>query len=66
LSLPFLVRDQEIYVSVSIGIVSSETGYTRADQVLRAADLAMYRAKRSARTATKFTFRACTAARSVV
>ena len=45
LSLPFLVRDQEIYVSVSIGIVSSETGYTRADQVLRAADLAMYRAK---------------------
>lgn len=45
LSLPFLIRDQEIYASVSIGIVSSETGYTRADQVLRDADLAMYRAK---------------------
>lgn len=47
LALPFLLEEQEIYVSASVGIVSSATGYTSADAVLRDADLAMYRAKAS-------------------
>jgi len=45
LALPFLIRDQEIYVSASIGIVFSDVGHTLADEVLRDADLALYRAK---------------------
>lgn len=45
LAEPFLLEKQEIYVSASIGIASSTTGYTSADAVLRDADLAMYRAK---------------------
>jgi diguanylate cyclase (GGDEF)-like protein len=47
LSPPFLIEGQEVYVSASIGIASSATGYTSADAVLRDADLAMYRAKAS-------------------
>lgn len=45
MALPFLIRDQEIYASASIGIVFSEGTHTLADEVLRDADLAMYRAK---------------------
>jgi len=45
LALPFLVRDQEIYASASVGIVFSDVGHTQADEVLRDADLALYRAK---------------------
>jgi len=45
LALPFLIRDQEIYASASIGIVFSDVGHTLADEVLRDADLALYRAK---------------------
>lgn len=43
--LPFLIRDQEIYVGVSIGIALGDLGYTLADEVLRDSDLAMCRAK---------------------
>jgi diguanylate cyclase (GGDEF)-like protein/PAS domain S-box-containing protein len=39
------LTDQDIYVSTSIGIVISATGYNRAEDVLRDADIAMYRAK---------------------
>ena len=45
MALPFLIRDQEIYASASSGIVFSDSGHTLADEVLRDADLAMYRAK---------------------
>jgi diguanylate cyclase (GGDEF)-like protein len=45
LALPFTVDGHELYVSASIGIAWSATGYTTADEVLHDADLAMYRAK---------------------
>jgi diguanylate cyclase (GGDEF)-like protein len=40
---PFLVREKEVFLSGSIGIA---TGSRRADDLLRDADLAMYRSKR--------------------
>jgi diguanylate cyclase (GGDEF)-like protein len=45
LSRPFHIGGHEIVVTASIGIASSETGYQSADDVLRDADTAMYRAK---------------------
>lgn len=42
---PFVVVSQDIYVSASIGIAFSGTGYESADDMLRDANLAMYRAK---------------------
>lgn len=45
LEAPFSIDDHEVYASASIGIASSASGYTSADEALRDADLAMYRAK---------------------
>ncbi|KJH73219.1 diguanylate phosphodiesterase [Aliterella atlantica CENA595] len=45
LSLPFALDANEIYTSASIGITLSTTGYDCAEEVLRDADIAMYRAK---------------------
>src|SRR5207245_4806938 len=45
LAVPFAVAGQEVFVSASIGIASSVTGYTVAQDILRDADIAMYRAK---------------------
>jgi predicted signal transduction protein with EAL and GGDEF domain len=45
LRLPFVLQGQEVYIEASIGIALSATGYNAADEVLRDADLAMYRAK---------------------
>jgi predicted signal transduction protein with EAL and GGDEF domain len=45
LALPFVVAGQEIFVSASIGIAPSVTGYAVAQDILRDADIAMYRAK---------------------
>jgi len=42
---PFLVVAQDIYVSASIGIAFSGSEYASADDMLRDANLAMYRAK---------------------
>ncbi len=42
---PFKLGPHELYISASIGIVSSSVGYTEAEEVLRDADIAMYRAK---------------------
>jgi len=42
---PFVVVTQDIYVSASIGIAFSGSEYASADDVLRDANLAMYRAK---------------------
>jgi diguanylate cyclase (GGDEF)-like protein/PAS domain S-box-containing protein len=45
LRVPFLVGDHEIFTTASIGIALSVTGYERPHDVLRDADIAMYRAK---------------------
>ena len=42
---PFRVAATEVFISASIGIVVSEVGAEACDDLLRYADLAMYRAK---------------------
>ena len=42
---PFTLDGQEVFTSASIGIAMSSLGYQRAEDVLRDADTAMYRAK---------------------
>src|SRR5580700_5521199 len=46
LAAPFAVNQQEIVISASIGITSSTSPHTQAEDLLRDADIAMYRAKR--------------------
>jgi diguanylate cyclase (GGDEF)-like protein/PAS domain S-box-containing protein len=45
LALPSDLNGHEAFITASIGIVLSETGYERADDILRDTDIAMYRAK---------------------
>ncbi|HEY9658211.1 MAG TPA: EAL domain-containing protein, partial [Allocoleopsis sp.] len=45
LNVPFDLNGYKVFNTVSIGIVSSVTGYKNPDDLLRAADIAMYRAK---------------------
>jgi diguanylate cyclase (GGDEF)-like protein/PAS domain S-box-containing protein len=45
LALPFNIQKQEIFSSVSIGIAFSNNTYVSAQELLRDADIAMYRAK---------------------
>ena len=45
LTLPFILENQTIVTSASIGIALSSTGYQNSSQILRDADIAMYRAK---------------------
>jgi diguanylate cyclase (GGDEF)-like protein/PAS domain S-box-containing protein len=45
LAAPFRIDDHEVFTSVSIGIALSVTGYANPEEVLRDADIAMYRAK---------------------
>jgi len=45
LALPYDLDGHRIYVFVSIGIVLSEAGYERPDDILRDADIAMYQSK---------------------
>ncbi|MDJ1182889.1 two-component system response regulator [Roseofilum casamattae] len=45
LTWPFYWERQEIFLSASIGIVLSSRDYREAEQLLRDADIAMYRAK---------------------
>jgi PAS domain S-box-containing protein len=47
LATPFLVSQQEVVISASIGIAASNSPHTEAEEVLRDADIAMYRAKRA-------------------
>jgi len=47
LAAPFLVNQEEIVISASIGITSSISPHTQAEDLLRDADIAMYRAKRA-------------------
>lgn len=45
LRLPFALDGQEVFTSASIGIALNATGYNQPEDVLRDADIAMYRAK---------------------
>jgi diguanylate cyclase (GGDEF)-like protein/PAS domain S-box-containing protein len=45
ISLPFTLHEQEVATSASIGITLSAPGYERAEDMLRDADIALYRAK---------------------
>ena len=45
LSNPFTLSGREVFTTVSLGIAPSSTGYDRAEDILRDADTAMYRAK---------------------
>jgi predicted signal transduction protein with EAL and GGDEF domain len=47
LAIPFVVDKQEIVISASIGIASSTSPHTQAEDLVRDADIAMYRAKRA-------------------
>lgn len=42
---PFILDERTIFTSASIGIALSSTGYENSSQLLRDADIAMYRAK---------------------
>jgi diguanylate cyclase (GGDEF)-like protein len=42
---PFLIEDHTVYTSTSIGIVLDIAGYSTPEDVLRDADIAMYKAK---------------------
>jgi diguanylate cyclase (GGDEF)-like protein len=44
-SQPFVLQGRDVTVSVSLGIVMGDARYTRAEDMLRDADTAMYRAK---------------------
>ena len=45
LALPFELEGHKVFVSVSLGIVLGEPSYEKPEDVLRDADIAMYRAK---------------------
>lgn len=45
LSLPFQIIDREVFASVSVGIAHSNQYYESPEDILRDADIAMYRAK---------------------
>ncbi len=44
-SEPYTINEQEFVLSISIGVTLSATGYDFAEDVLRDADIAMYKAK---------------------
>jgi diguanylate cyclase (GGDEF)-like protein/PAS domain S-box-containing protein len=46
LQRPFVIQGHELITSASIGIAVSNTGFERAEDLLRDADTAMYRAKK--------------------
>jgi diguanylate cyclase (GGDEF)-like protein len=45
LDMPFTILGREVYASTSIGIAITQIGHDRPEDVLRDADIAMYRAK---------------------
>ncbi len=45
LAVPFNLSGREVFTTISIGIATSATVYERAEEILRDADTAMYRAK---------------------
>jgi len=49
LAEPFEVASQRVFVTASIGIALSASGYTNVEDILRDADIAMYQAKKTGR-----------------
>jgi len=49
LSKPFNIRGQDVFSSASIGITYYHPGYQKPEELLRDADIAMYRAKAAGR-----------------
>ena len=49
LAEPFEVADQRVFVTASVGIALSMSGYTDVEDILRDADIAMYHAKQTGR-----------------
>jgi len=49
LAAPFTADGEEVYLTASAGIVLSGSGHTRPEDMLRDADIAMYRAKQQGR-----------------
>ena len=47
--VPFIVEGQEIFLTVSVGITLNSASYKTTEEVLRDADIAMYRAKAAGR-----------------
>jgi diguanylate cyclase (GGDEF)-like protein/PAS domain S-box-containing protein len=47
LATPFVINQEQIVISASIGIASSSSPHTRAEDLVRDADIAMYRAKKA-------------------
>lgn len=47
LSVPFQVKGQQIVVTASIGIACTASSYSQAEELLRDAEIAMYRAKQA-------------------
>jgi len=54
LSTPFVLEEQEVYISASIGITVYPGDSTDADELLRFADAAMYRAKDDGRSTYRY------------
>jgi diguanylate cyclase (GGDEF)-like protein/PAS domain S-box-containing protein len=53
LRAPFMLHGEEVMLTASIGIAVSRGGNERADELVRHADTAMYRAKREGRSAVR-------------
>lgn len=43
--LPFVIDDRELFISASSGVVFADDSYEHAEEILRDAEIAMYRAK---------------------
>jgi diguanylate cyclase (GGDEF)-like protein len=50
LSFPFKIGEREVFTSVSVGIAHSGNGYQTPEEILRDADIAMYRSKAQGRS----------------
>lgn len=53
LSKPFKIQNHELLSNASIGIVVSSTDYKEVDEIIRYADIAMYRAKTKGRNCSE-------------
>ena len=49
LSVPAVINNYDVYISVSMGIVLNPSEYETADEILRNADIAMYQTKKAGR-----------------
>jgi diguanylate cyclase (GGDEF)-like protein len=49
LAEPFHIKEQEVFATISIGIVHNVAEYSRPEEIIRDAEIAMYRAKSAGR-----------------